>query len=183
MGGNETLKVDVRVIAATNADLKERITEGTFREDLFYRISVFPIYVPPLRERKDDIPLLIDHFLRHHSKNMSKSINGISGEALDSLVNYDWPGNIRQLQNAIERACVMVPEGKAVSNEHLPPEIFQSEYYKNGKDYFPDATMEELEKMAIERALIKHNGNKSKAAAALKIGLKTLYRKIEKYNI
>jgi len=183
VGGNETLKVDVRVIAATNADLKERITEGTFREDLFYRISVFPIYVPPLRERKDDIPLLIDHFLRHHSKNMSKSINGISGEALDSLVNYDWPGNIRQLQNAIERACVMVPEGKAVSNEHLPPEIFQSEYYKNGKDYFPDATMEELEKMAIERALIKHNGNKSKAAAALKIGLKTLYRKIEKYNI
>ena len=183
VGGTETISVDIRVIAATNADLKERIKEGTFREDLYYRISVFPINVPPLRERKDDIPLLIDHFLRLHSKNMNKNINGISGESLDALVNYDWPGNIRQLQNAVERACVMVPEGKTVDNEHLPPELFQSEFNKKEEDYFPDATMDEIEKMAIERALIKHGGNKSKAAAALKIGLKTLYRKIEKYEI
>ncbi len=183
VGGTETISVDIRVIAATNADLKERIKEGTFREDLYYRISVFPINVPPLRERKDDIPLLIDHFLRLHSKNMNKNINGICGESLDALVNYNWPGNIRQLQNAVERACVMVPEGKTVANEHLPPELFQSEFNKKEEDYFPDATMDEIEKMAIERALIKHGGNKSKAAAALKIGLKTLYRKIEKYEI
>ncbi len=191
VGGTETLKVDVRIIAASNANLQERISEGTFREDLYYRISVFPIHLPPLRERRDDIPLLIDHFLRNHSRKMNKIINGISSDALELMINYDWPGNVRQLQNAIERCCVMVPENGSVKPSHLPLEltsdrIVQSSEVKIISDEnseLPEKTMSELEEMAIKQSLIKYNGNRAQTAKALDIGLKTLYRKIEKYGI
>ena len=187
VGGTETLKVDVRIVTATNANLQERISEGTFREDLFYRISVFPIQLPPLRERKDDIPLLVDHFLRNYTAKMNKSLNGIASHALDLMTNYDWPGNVRQLQNVVERCCVMTPENKTIDVNHLPPELTKTDTQsaKNGDgDYqLPNATMDELEEMAIRQTLKQFNGNRAKTAKALNIGLKTLYRKIEKYKI
>ncbi len=189
VGGNEMLKVDARVLVATNADLKAKIQEGSFREDLYYRVSVFPIQLPPLRDRRDDIPLLVDHFLRQQAQRMNKSIDGIRPDALDVLVQYDWPGNIRELQNAIERACVIVAEGKAISRGHLPPEVIQPTSELAGVDpahpaaELPDTTMDELERMAIEQALVKCNGNRTKAAKTLNIGVKTLYRKVEKYGI
>lgn len=191
VGGNETLKVDVRVIVATNADLRERIKQGTFREDLYYRVSVFPIVLPPLRERRDDIPLLVDHFMRQYATGMQKTFNGITPAALEKLVAYDWPGNIRQLQNAMERACVMAPAGAAIGVEHLPLEVVE------GRDIvttsapagapeglvLPETTMDELERMAIEQALARCGGNRTAAARMLNIGTKTLYRKIERYGI
>jgi len=187
VGGTETLKVNVRIIAATNADLQKKIEDGTFREDLFYRISVFPIHLPPLRERKDDIPLLVDHFFRAHSTAMNKKFNGISSDALNLMIKYNWPGNVRQLQNVVERCCVMTPENKTVDVRHLPQEltknISQSTINVDGNFNLPNATMDELEEMAIRQSLKINNGNRAKTAKALNIGLKTLYRKIEKYKI
>jgi len=195
VGSAEPIKVDVRVIAATNAHLQDRIRAGSFREDLFYRVSVFPIELPPLRNRREDIPLLIDHFIRQNAEHMSKAISGITAEALDALTTFDWPGNVRQLQNALERSCVMAPAGSAIGRTHLPPELFQarpapapaqaapSATAPATAPALPDATIDELERMAIEQSLMRHNGNRTAAARALKIGTKTLYRKIEKYGI
>lgn len=191
VGGNETLKLDVRVIVSSNANLGERINAGTFREDLYYRVSVFVIQLPPLRDRREDIPLLIDHFLRNISQNLGKDVHGISREALEAMGTYSWPGNIRQIQNAVERACVMVPEGAAIALSHLPPEISGQQYHAAEAvqpesallPQLPDVTMDEIERMAIEQALRKYDGNRTQAARALNIGVKTLYRKIEKYNI
>jgi transcriptional regulator with PAS, ATPase and Fis domain len=191
VGGNETLKLDVRVIVSSNANLSERISAGTFREDLYYRVSVFTIQLPPLRDRREDIPLLIDHFLRNISQNLGKDVQGISREALEAMRTYAWPGNIRQIQNAVERACVMVPEGTAVEFSHLPPEItgqqqaaVEAEQPEQASvTQLPDVTMDEIERMAIEQALRRYDGNRTQAARALNIGVKTLYRKIEKYNI
>ena len=197
VGGSETLKLDVRVVVSTNANLAERIKAGSFREDLFYRVSVFTIQLPPLKERAEDVPLLADFFLRAFSRNLNKTINGITPGALDTLVRYSWPGNIRQMQNAIERACVMVPEGKAIDIQYLPPEMLSYEKAAVPSEpaaaatvqepvietRLPDVTMDEIEKMAIEQALEKYNGNRTQAARALNIGVKTLYRKIEKYNL
>jgi len=193
VGGNETLKVDVRVIVATNADLRERIKQGTFREDLYYRVSVFPIVLPPLRERKEDIPLLVDHFVRQYAAGMQKRFSGITAAALEKLVAYEWPGNIRQLQNAMERACVMAPGGGAIGVEHLPAEVAEwggaggggGMGVASGADgvQLPDATMDELERMAIEQALARCAGNRTAAAKLLNIGTKTLYRKMERYGI
>ena len=191
VGGNETLKLDVRVIVSTNANLAERISNKTFREDLYYRVSVFAIQLPPLRSRRKDIPLLVDYFLRNFTRNLGKNVQGITRESLDIMSAYDWPGNIRQIQNAIERACVMVPEGTAIEPGHLPPELSSSapvlveegEPIAEGITRLPDVTMDEIERMAIEQALRKYDGNRTQAARALNIGVKTLYRKIEKYTI
>jgi DNA-binding NtrC family response regulator len=191
VGGNETLKLDVRVIVATNANLAERISDKKFREDLYYRVSVFAIQLPPLRDRRKDIPLLVDYFLRKFSRNLDKDVQGISRDALEAMTAYNWPGNIRQIQNAIERACVMVPEGIAIECSHLPPEISGANpgtveregSPAEGPMQLPDVTMDEIERMAIEQALRKFDGNRTQAARALNIGVKTLYRKIEKYTI
>jgi two-component system response regulator HydG len=201
VGGTDTISVDVRVLVATNADLRERIKAGAFREDLYYRVSVFPIQVPPLRERREDIPLLADHFLRQRAAAMGKPLGGIAPAALDALTGYAWPGNVRQLENAIERACVMAPAGANIDAAHLPPEVLQVETPQPAgttsltsptiaaappsaaAPALPVATMDELEKMAIEQALRRCNGNRAQAARTLKIGAKTLYRKIEKYGI
>lgn len=188
VGGTETLKVDVRVIVATNADLRERIKQGTFREDLYYRISVFPIVLPPLRERREDIPLLVDHFVRRYTEQMKKPLKGITPSALKKLLAYSWPGNIRQLQNAMERACVMAPSGEMIGEEHLPPEVvageeWESKAEKEERVVLPEASMDELERMAIEQALERCRWNRTAAAKMLKIGTKTLYRKMERYGI
>jgi len=178
----------VRIITASNANLHERISEGTFREDLYYRISVFPVHLPPLRERREDIPLLID---RGHTEKMNKKLGGISSEAIDIMTNYDWPGNVRQLQNVVERFCVMTPENQVVDISHLPPELVADRISQNSgvngeinaSSKLPEKTMDELEEMAIRQSLQKHNGNRAQTAKALNIGLKTLYRKIEKYGV
>ncbi|MCX7847868.1 MAG: sigma-54 dependent transcriptional regulator [bacterium] len=188
VGGTETLRVDVRVIVATNADLRERIKQGTFREDLYYRVSVFPIVLPPLRERKEDIPLLVDHFVQEYAAEMRKEFRGISRAAMEKLIAYEWPGNIRQLQNAVERACVMAPCGGMIEVEHLPPEVVAGERIGevvkgSGSVELPHATMDELERMAIEQALVRCGWNRTAAARMLNIGTKTLYRKMERYGI
>jgi transcriptional regulator with PAS, ATPase and Fis domain len=120
LGGTKTIRVDVRIIAATNADLEEQISEKMFREDLFYRLNVIKIELPLLKERKEDIPLLIKHFLDMYGKENKKEIMGVTEDVLEKLVNYDWPGNIRELENLIERAVVLT-KSKLISRESLPP--------------------------------------------------------------
>ena len=122
VGGNEVIKTDVRVVAASNVDLKRAVEEGTFRQDLFYRLSVFPIKLPPLRERPEDIHPLVIHFLEHYKQKTDRFVSGISKDALHALVNYDWPGNVRELENAIERA-VIIASGRQIELDDLPEAI------------------------------------------------------------
>lgn len=202
VGSSTSMTVNVRVIVATNADLRERIAAGTFREDLYYRISVFPIVVPPLRARRADIALLCDHLVRARAAAMRKRINGITPAALAALEAYDWPGNVRELENVIERACVLAPADAAIDLAQLSLDMFDTvtPAAPTGVSpsvapapaavttppspiVLPETTMDELERMAIEQTLAKYNGNRAQTARALKIGTKTLYRKIEKYGI
>lgn len=188
VGGSEQLDVDVRVIAATNADLHERIEEGSFREDLYYRITVFPLHVPPLRQRTDDIPYLVEYFIHSQSKAMNKTITGITSSALDMLCAHRWPGNVRELENTIARACVIASNDGKIDVEHIPALHGISSSASSASrgsltSQLPNTTIDELERMAIEQALERFDGNKSQAAKSLGIGVKTLYRKLEKYSI
>lgn len=177
VGGEETIEVDVRVVAATNRNLEEEVRAGRFREDLYYRLNVVSIHVPSLRERKDDIPLLVDAFVKKFSEENGKNVTGIDAKARSALYKYDWPGNIRQLQNCIESACVMC-SGTEISLEDLPPSI--SEYKGDGTISVPTGiTLEEAEKIIIRQNLAANKGNKSKTAELLGIERKTLNRKLE----
>jgi Transcriptional regulator containing GAF, AAA-type ATPase, and DNA binding domains len=198
VGGNEVIKTDVRVIAATNVELQRAVEEGKFRRDLFYRLSVFPITLPPLRERPEDIHLLVFHFLEKYKQKTGRFVAGISKEALRALVNYEWFGNVRELENAIERA-VIIASGRQIELEDLPEAISKKafESYAQARQEraraasegrslnleieFP-ATMEEIERQAIEMALDYTGGDKSRASRLLNIGRKTLYRKLEQYG-
>lgn len=198
IGGNEVVKTDVRVVAATNVDLEKAVEEGRFRRDLFYRLSVFPITLPPLRERIEDINLLVFHFLERYKEKTGRFVSGISKEALRALVNYEWLGNVRELENAIERA-VIIASGRQIELDDLPEAISKKAFEMNalarherakaageGRSLnleieFP-ATMEEIEKQAIEMALDYTAGDKSRASRLLNIGRKTLYRKLEQYE-
>lgn len=176
VGGEETIEVDVRVVAATNRNLEEEVRAGRFREDLYYRLNVVSIHVPSLRERKDDIPLLVDAFVKKFSEENGKNVTGIDAKARSALYKYDWPGNIRQLQNCIESACVMC-SGTEISLEDLPPSI--SEYKGDGTISVPTGiTLEEAEKIIIRQNLAANKGNKSKTAELLGIERKTLNRKL-----
>lgn len=176
VGGEETLEVDVRVVAATNRNLAEEVKAGRFREDLYYRLNVVSIPVPALRERKDDIPLLVDAFVKKFSEENGKSITGVDNRARSALYKYNWPGNIRQLQNCIESACVMCSDTK-VTLEDLPPSI--SEYQGEGSISVPfGITLEEAEKIIIQQNLAANKGNKSRTAEILGIERKTLNRKL-----
>jgi DNA-binding NtrC family response regulator len=180
VGGEETLEVDVRVIAATNRDLLKEIAEGRFREDLYYRLNVVQIHLPPLRERKDDIPLMISAFLPEFAKENGKSITGIDNRARSALYKYDWPGNIRQLRNCVESAVVMCA-GAVITVEDLPPGIGGA----NGEENIPipaGLPLAESEKALILQNLALNKGNKSKTADILGIGRKTLHRKLEEYG-
>ena len=181
VGGMETLKCDVRVIAATNKRLDQLVKEGKFREDLYYRLKVVEIDLPPLRERREDIPLLVDHFLEEFSRYYGKPKHRIHPKALNALQNYSWPGNIRQLKNVIEGIVVMT-EGEITLSD-LPEEISnepgQSQYIKIPAGL----TMKEAEKEIISAALIHYGGNRAKTARGLGLGRKTLYRKLEEYGI
>jgi DNA-binding NtrC family response regulator len=181
VGGEETIEVDVRVLAATNRDLEKEIAEGGFREDLYYRLNVVHIHVPPLRERKDDIPLMVKSFLQEFAKENGKDIKGIDAAARSALYKFDWPGNIRQLRNCIESAVVMCGS-KNITLDDLPPTVRGSSDL-NTIPIPAGITMNEAEKIIIQQNLVINKGNKSKTADVLGIGRKTLHRKLEEYGI
>jgi len=190
IGENRPVHVDVRLIAATNVDLEEAVENKNFRKDLYYRLNVVAIYLPPLRDRREDIPLLADHFLKRFSQKMEKAINGISPDAMAALMNYDWPGNVRELENAIERAVVLT-RSDFIELEDLPPKIrygsadpYRSPLSRKGNTFRikDDLTLKE-----VERAYIVHKLKRCKtyeeAARELGIGRTTLWRKIKRYGI
>jgi len=180
VGGNDTIKTDVRVIAASNIDLEEAVREGRFRRDLYYRLAVYPIKLPPLRERREDIPLLAVHFLETYKKRSNKNITGISKKAMMWLRRYDWPGNVRELENAIERA-VIIAQGRMIDIDDLPPAVRGAETNKT-IEIEVGATIDEAEKRMILQTLAYTRGDRSRAAQILGIGRKTLYRKLQQYN-
>jgi DNA-binding NtrC family response regulator len=181
VGGEETIEVDVRLIAATNRDLKEAISRGIFREDLYYRLNVVNIHVPPLRERKEDIPLLAAAFLREFAQENGKAIEGIDAKARLALYNYSWPGNVRQLRNSVESAVVMA-RAATVTMEDLPPNI-RGEPGEDSLRLPLGTSLADVEKEVIRSTLAREAGNKSRTAEILGIGRKTLHRKIEEYGL
>ncbi|UCE07179.1 MAG: sigma-54-dependent Fis family transcriptional regulator, partial [bacterium] len=179
IGGNKTLTVDVRVIAASNKDLTEEICQGKFREDLYYRVNVVQINIPPLRERTEDIPLLAAYFLKKYTDFYGKNINGIADKALGRLMQYDFPGNIRELQNLIERAVIMEP-GNELTLDFIPISPLTA---KIPQSQDSTGTLEQLEKEHIKRVIQQVNYNKSQAARILGIARKTLREKMQKYDL
>lgn len=177
VGSEKVTKIDVRVIAATNKDLRKAVEEGKFREDLFYRLNVVSIKIPPLRERKEDIPLLADHFIKKYSVENKKKIEHISQEALNVLMRHDWPGNVRELENVIERAVVL-GRGSTIFPEDLPAELHQIQ-----KVAAADKSLEAVEREHILNVLNQNNWNITKSASILNIDRSTLYKKIEKYSL
>jgi Nif-specific regulatory protein len=182
VGGNETIKANVRIIVATNKNLEEQIKEKLFREDLYYRINVFPIYLPPLRERKDDIMLLADYFLEKFSKENNKRITRISTPAIEMLTSYHWPGNVRELENCIERAVLLCNED-VIRSEHLPPSLQMIRKSETSSKHSLPEIIENKEKELIIDALKKCGGQQRKAAAELGITERMLGYKIKKYGI
>lgn len=189
IGGNEIIKSDVRIISATNRDLKLAVESKGFREDLYYRLSSFPIHIPPLRERRRDIVVLIDHFLKHFNQKLGKNIKNLSKTTLKTLYDYDWPGNVRELENTIER-CIILSDGDLIEQDVLPDNIAM--HFKNGKmissaeifnDNSPVIPFEKLKEEAIKHALKVTANNIVEAARKLKIGRATLYRLMDKYKI
>jgi len=188
VGGNELIKTDVRIISATNKDLKNAVLENKFREDLFYRLNSFPIYLPPLRERKNDIVPLTNHFVSIINNKLNKNIKGLSKRALKLFYDYDWPGNVRELENTIER-CMILTEKDIIDVDVLPAYIRAGDgsMLPSPKNIFdknsPVIPFETLKEQAIKHALEVTNNNIVEAAKRLKIGRATLYRLMEKYNI
>ena len=181
VGGEETIEVDVRLMAATNRDLKEAISRGAFREDLYYRLNVVNIHIPPLRERKEDIPLLVAAFLREFIQENGKQIEGIDAKARLALHNYSWPGNVRQLRNSVESAVVL-SKGTTITLDDLPPNI-RGDSGTDSLRLHVGASLADVEKEVIRSTLAREGGNKSRTAEILGIGRKTLHRKIEEYGL
>lgn len=185
VGGEVTVKVDVRVIAATNKDLKQEIEKGAFREDLYYRLHIIPIYLPPLRERKDDIPVLTEHFLRKIAGDLKLRNLTISDDARALLARYDWPGNVREFENVIERAAVLC-DGARIEAGDLPfaqQQHADRQFQISDDDLDLNRALATLERQLIEKALQKSGGVKSAAARLLGIKTSALYYKLEKYGI
>lgn len=181
VGGEKSISVDVRIVAATNKNLEEEVKAGRFREDLYYRLNVVHLKVPSLKERKDDLPLLIDSFIKKFAAENEKEIIGIDSKAKAALLKYDWPGNIRQLQNCIESSVVM-SNGKQIKLEDLPLSV--SEYTGQEAISIPmGISLEDAEKIIIMQNLSENKGNKSKTADILGIGRKTLHRKLNEYGL
>lgn len=179
LGGTKDIKVNVRIIAATNRNLKKMVEEGSFRLDLFYRLNVITIEIPPLRERKEDIPLLVKHFLE--KKSTSRSTKMVSKEAMDLLMDYHWPGNVRELENIIERACILSSDKDLITPEFLPFEIKQNKLTTAQKH--TDLSLKELERKHIIEVLKLCNGNRKKAAKYLGISERSIYRKLKELSI
>jgi DNA-binding NtrC family response regulator len=189
IGGNEIIKSDVRIISATNRDLKQMVESKLFREDLYYRLNSFPIHIPPLRERRRDIVVLIDHFLKYFNQKLGRNIKGISKPILKILYDYEWPGNVRELENTLER-CVILSDGDTVDVDVLPANItnqMRTSNLVNKGNIFeensPVIPFEKLKEEAIKHALRITDNNIVEAARKLKIGRATLYRLMDKYNI
>jgi two-component system response regulator AtoC len=186
IGDSKSMKIDVRVIAATAKDLEEEVKKGAFREDLFYRLNVLPIKVPPLRDRAEDIPLLCDHFIERFNSRLNKKIEGIAPAAMSHLLEYAWPGNVRELENMIERALVLA-EDSLLQPDHFPAEISR----KFGGDQMNElfdghslkAAQKFIEKRLITKALRKTGGNRTQAARLLEISHPSLLSKIKLYHI
>ena len=184
VGGMKTIKADIRIISATNKDLEQEIKEGRFREDLFYRLNVISVPLPPLRERKEDIPLLAEHFLSIYSEKNRRLMKGFQPRALDLLMRYDWPGNIRELENTIERSVIMT-RGDNISPTDLPMNIqaMGGELEDDNTGVTPGWSLKEVERDLIIKTLEQTDGNKTKAAEILSINRKTLQNKIKEYEI
>ena len=187
LGSDKAVKVDVRIISASQKDLGEEVKQGRFRADLFYRLNVFPVTLPTLRERHSDIPILIEHFLRVYSQRLGKEINGISQEVLSSLMVYQFPGNVRELENIIERAVVLAKDGSTLTEDqislHSDQPLDFNLIFPGEEDKKLKSMVEALEKKAILQALQRWKGNISKAAKSLGLSRPGLYQKIDRYEI
>ena len=184
VGGTRAIKIDVRVIAATNVDLKQAVARGAFREDLYYRLNVVPIEVPPLRERIEDLPLLVEHFVRQYARQFGKRVQGLSPEALGALAEYRWPGNVRELQNVVER-CVVLAEGSVIGLNDLPLDVLLPDHRLRVRraERLPlkDAT-QEFERQIVLRVLERVGGNQSEAARILGMHRNSLARLLERWK-
>ena len=188
VGGSELIEVDIRVVAATNKDLQQAVKDGTFREDLFYRLNVVSLPLPALRERREDIPILAAHFLHKYSKEAGREFKGFTPSATDYLTAFEWPGNVRQLENVIER-CVVLAPGEFIDAEDLPPEIKDEEsQFKSAVDLLPikldlAQTLDKIEAAVIRRALVRCDFVQSHAADLLGLSKSNLQYKLKKYNL
>ncbi|MBI4373218.1 MAG: nif-specific transcriptional activator NifA [Candidatus Omnitrophica bacterium] len=189
LGGVETTRVDIRLIVATNKDLEYEVQQSRFREDLYYRLNVIPIFLPPLRERKEDLPLLVQHFLKKANEENGKQIKRVSDEAWEYIMNYSWPGNVREVENAIERAVIMC-KGEVIGREHFPFDLKAiikpvdgHAGIQNGESQNLTLAVEGLEKQLLSRALEKSGGNKRKAARLLGITERILGYKVKQYAL
>jgi transcriptional regulator with PAS, ATPase and Fis domain len=181
VGGKDPIKTDIRLISATNRELEKEVLRGNFREDLFYRINTIMIQTPPLRRRKEDVTLLVEHFLARGPNGMLGRGRQMSEDAMKIMMKYDWPGNIRELQNTCERLQIL-SDGHMIMPNDLPDHIRNPEYKAVMEDYDPTLTIYELEKRYIIKALNYFEGNKTQAANALGITIKTLYNKLHEYG-
>jgi transcriptional regulator with PAS, ATPase and Fis domain len=181
LGGTVEVPVDVRVLAASNRNLEAALREGRFREDLYYRLNVFGIELPPLSERADDIPALVEHFLHQITPPEGKTIGGVDGECLEMLKSYRWPGNVRQLRNVIERGLI-VTRGPMISTADLPPDLKRAGGSASTFELHLGMSLDEVERELIVRTIEFAGGNKSRAAEVLGVSLKTLYNRLERYQ-
>ncbi len=179
VGAERNIRINARVVAATNRDLRAAVDAGDFREDLYFRLGAFVITVPPLRDRREDIPLLVQHFLVRAASRMKKDVTTVSAEAMTALMNYNWPGNVRELEHAVERAVILA-DRPSVRPRELPPEITKKGQRRAGDDTLD---LQEQERVMIERALERFGGHRRRAAEALKISTVTLWRKMKQYGL
>ncbi|MDA3895392.1 MAG: sigma-54 dependent transcriptional regulator, partial [Desulfobacteraceae bacterium] len=187
VGGDKTITVDIRVMAATNQNLSDIVASGKFREDLYYRLNVVNLNVPPLRERIEDIPLLAQHFLNIYAKKNGKKIKGFTPTSMNMLLKHDWPGNVREMENAVERAAILTLD-EYISEKVLPMRIIESEEHAETEDRLLSSTDESKSLEGIEREIILSTleavgSNKSEAARKLGINRRTLYNKLQKYGL
>lgn len=187
VGGEKTLDVDVRILAATNRDLQSEVDAGTFREDLYYRLNVVTVNLPPLRDRREDIPLLAQVFMQKYAERNRKQVKGFTPSAMDMMVNHDWPGNVRELENAVERAVILLT-GDYITEKQLPISITQTDPGGNKRQLQQNTntevrSLEDIEKEAILAALEAVGGNKSETARKLGINRKTLHKKLKDYGV
>ena len=186
VGSNRTKRVDVRIVAATNRDLEKEVAEGRFREDLFYRLKVFPLRLPPLRERREDVPLLAGHFLKRYAEEFGRQVTGISQPAMEQLQAYEWPGNVRELENEVQRLIIQVGDEEFVQPTHLSPKIRQAEAVvgrmKPTKGTLKEM-VEQVEKQILAEALAEHDNNKTATAKTLGITREGLHKKLKNYGM
>jgi two-component system response regulator HydG len=179
--GGRTVKVDLRLVAATNQDLKAAVREGRFREDLYYRLNVIAVPIPPLRDRREDVPLLAEHFLQLYAERNGRRLSGFSKATAEMLARYDWPGNVRELENTVERAVVL-SRGSAIEVDDLPPEVRTgSSALGDGKSltFAVGTPLEEIERRVIHATLAHTGGDKRLCAQLLGIATRTIYRRLE----